>query len=47
MCSTSNWFEFAELLTTLIFSAIGLLAVYGWMRGDIGWLRRKSAPDAP
>jgi hypothetical protein len=37
MCGPQNLIEWAELCTAAIFSIVGILAVYGWMRGDIGW----------
>ena len=36
MCEPHGWFQWAEGLTTFVFAIVGVLAIYGWLRGDIG-----------
>lgn len=39
MCEESGW-QLAQTLMVGAFAVWGALCAYGWMRGDIRWVRR-------
>lgn len=40
MCEPTFTLDAVMGIVDALFAIVGILAVYGWARGDIGWTRR-------